>query len=478
MGMGAERLGAERSGRGARGPARMRARKAALLAAGLALAAGCSGSAKGPAEPGFVLVTLDTTRADRLGCAGNPTVRTPHLDRLERRGIQWSDAVTAIPLTTPSHATILSGRMPRSHGLVKNRMRLDPSVVTLAQRLDAAGWRTGAIVSSGIVLGPEFGLDRGFDTYEVIEPDTRPASGEGAKTAAAAVAWLDAHGGEGAFLWAHFFDAHLPYLPPAPLDRLYDPDYAGDLDPASPALQARLHKTTDADPADIRHVAARYAGEITFLDLCVGRLARAVEARHPGMRFLVTADHGEGLYEHDRYFGHDTILYETSVRIPMILSPAPSTFRGRFASSVCPEDARTVDLAPTLLALAGEPLPSEFEGRDLIGELPRAGGNLQFVMESHPSETKGGDVYALRTDGEKVILRPSGKRESYDLRADPAERHDISGRRLPLYTVLHEDLILELERLPVGSTATVDAERGGIDERTREALRSLGYVDP
>lgn len=478
MGMGAGRLGAASSGRGARGSARIRDRGAILLAAGLALAAGCSGPPKRPAEPGLILITLDTTRADGLGCAGNPAVRTPHLDRLERRGIQWPDAVTAIPLTTPSHATILSGRMPRSHGLLRNRMRLAPSVVTLPQRLAAAGWRTGAIVSSGIVLGPEFGLDRGFDTYEVIEPDTRPGSGEGAKTAAAAVAWLDTHGGPGAFLWTHFFDAHLPYLPPAPLDRLYDPDYAGDLDPASPALQARLRKTNDADPADIRHLAARYGGEVTFLDLCVGRMVRATEARHPGMRFLVTADHGEGLYEHDRYFGHDTILYETSVRIPMILSPAPATLRSRFASSVCPEDARTVDLAPTLLALAGEPVPAELEGRDLIGELPRSGGNLQFVMESHPSESKGGDVYALRTDGEKVILRPSGRQESYDLRADPAERHDLSGKRLPLYTMLHEDLILELERLPVGSMATVDAEQGGIDEKTREQLKSLGYVDP
>ncbi|MBZ0269885.1 sulfatase-like hydrolase/transferase, partial [bacterium] len=136
---------------------------AGVLAAALAAAAGCARGPQAPDTEGLVLVTLDTFRADHLGCAGNPTVRTPHLDRLERRGVQWDDAVTAIPLTTPSHATLLTGRLPRSHGLVKNRMRLDASVVTLAQRLAQAGWRTGAVVSSAVVLGPEFGLDRAGD---------------------------------------------------------------------------------------------------------------------------------------------------------------------------------------------------------------------------------------------------------------------------------------------------------------------------
>ncbi|MBZ0269720.1 hypothetical protein K8I85_16335, partial [bacterium] len=123
-------------------------------------------------------------------------------------------------------------------------------------------------------------------------------------------------------------------------------------------------------------------------------------------------------------------------------------------------------------------VPADLEGRDLIGERPRTGDEGQFVMETHPSETKARPSYALRTGDEKVILRENRRREAYDLRTDPGERHDLTARKLPLYTTLHEDLILDLEQLPLRDAVTVDTERGGIDDATREALRSLGYVDP
>ncbi|HMB70992.1 MAG TPA: sulfatase [bacterium] len=455
-------------------PHRVRAARALLPVLAGVLAAACAD--RSAPDPALVLITLDTFRQDHLGCAGNPVVRTPHLDRLERRGVQWPDAVTAIPLTTPSHATILTGLSPRGHGLLKNRMRLDEAVPTLATRLAAAGYRTGAVVSSGIVLGPEFGLDRGFDSYRVVESETRPASGGGALTARASLGWLGEHGGPGSFHWVHFFDAHLPYLPPPPLGRLYAPDYAGSLDASAHAIQQDLREAERVDPADVAYLRAQYAGEITFLDASVGRILTFLELRHPATTVLVTADHGEGLYEHQRYFGHDVLLHETSVRVPLLLA-GPAAPRTRFPGRLAPGPARTVDVAPTLLGAAGIEPETRLEGADLPAEPVREGQAARAVLESHPSRGKSPDLYALRAPDAKVIWAPPGTREAYDLSEDPGETRDLAADDRADHAEMLRHLLYDLRENPPGAALTVDAERGGPDAETRAALESLGYVD-
>jgi arylsulfatase A-like enzyme len=424
-----------------------------------------------------LLVTLDTFRADHLGCAGNPTVRTPHLDRLARRGRHWPEAITGIPLTTPSHATILTGRSPRAHGVLKNRVRLAESVPTAAEMLAGADVRTGATVSNAVVLGPALGLDRGFDTYEVVVPERFPTSGEGAETTARAASWLAERGGPGSFHWAHYFDAHLPYLPPFPWDRVYDPDYDGPWSRPAEPIQTVFsgEPGSDYDRRDVRHLAALYAGEISFLDGCVGELVRAADDAAGGRAtVIVTADHGEGLWEHERYFGHDRLLYETALRVPLLMAgPGAPIVAGRLIR----EEARTRDLAPTILGLFGlEPDPA-MEGRDLRVEPPPTGDDRQFVAESHPSREGSPPRYALRTADRKVIWTPRDRRrQAFDLGADPGERRDLWGADR-LARVLADDLELDLRNRPVGRTRTIDDEAGGPDDETRDALRSLGYVD-
>ena len=428
------------------------------------------------ADPALVLVTLDTFRADHLGCAGNARVRTPWLDRLARRGVHWTEAVSAIPLTTPSHATILSGRSPRSHGLLKNRMRLAESVPTLPELLRGAGWTTGAIVSSRLVLGPEFGLDRGFDRYEVVEPAELPASGEGAQTTDAALARLRS-AGERSFLWVHYFDAHLPYLPPTPWDRLYlaDPEAAGRA--RAHDLQAAMERGEPLEPELVEAQIALYAAEVSFLDRCVGQLVREAAGRETPVTFVVIADHGEGLYEHGLYFGHDILLYETSLRVPLIVSSVGGRAGARAAGGVLSrEPASTLDVAPTLAGLAR--VHGEFEGRNLLRDPPPTGDALLFIAETHPSREKATSTYALRTGQQKVVWEPRARRrELYDLHADPAERHDLSAEPPRELEVLAEDLELDLRLRPVGTLRTVDEESGGVDEKVRDALKSLGYAD-
>jgi len=450
-----------------------RARRAgAVIAAAAGLAAllvGCAERAPHDVRPALILVTLDTFRADHLGCAGNPVVRTPHLDRLARRGLQWTEALSPIPLTTPSHATILSGMSPRSHGLLKNRMALRESVTTLAEVLAADDWRTGAVVSSPTVLGREVALDQGFDTYEVVVPEEWPASGEGARTTDVARAWLDESGGPGSFLWVHYFDAHLPYLPPAPLDRLYDPDYAGLFVRPTDPVQEQFHEG-EVDPRDVAHLAALYAGEVTFLDRCVGRLLRADAARDAVV--LVTADHGEGLWEHDRYFGHDLLLYDTSVRVPLLLAGTTT------AAGLRRDPARTMDVAPTFLALADLPRGAAMEGRDLLHDPEPEGDERTLVLETHPQREKSAAIFGIRTDGEKVIWVQRERRyEYYDLAVDPAEQHDLGEDAPERFRMLAGDLDIDLRERPPGHPRTLDEERGGMDQETRDALQSLGYVN-
>lgn len=444
---------------------------ARVLAAAVVLAAGACDS-PAPPRPALVLVTLDTFRADRMGCSGCPDVRTPNLDRIARRGRQWTEAFTPVPLTTPSHATILTGRSPRSHGLLRNRMRLSPAVPTVTRALGAAGYRTGAVVSSRVVLDPELGLNQGFASYDVVEPARLPASGEGVATTDRALAWLDANGGPGSFLWVHYFDAHLPYLPPRPWDAVYG---AGDDSPVLLGGSADTTLTGEAKDA----LRALYAGEVSFLDRCVGRLAAALESAASPAAILVTADHGEGLGEHGGYFGHDLLLFDSALRVPLLLAtlgaadaPVPPE-RG-----LCTELARTFDVAPTLAGLAGIAPDHEVEGRDLLREPEPVGDARVLIAETHPDPDKASPRYALRADGRKVIWTPRGRRhESYDLAVDPGEDHDLGAAPDSVFGMLAEDLELDLRLRPVGASRTVDDERGGPDEATRRALESLGYVD-
>lgn len=442
------------------------------LVAGALWALALAGCARAPALPELVLVTLDTFRQDHLGCTGNPDVRTPCIDRLARRGTLFRNAVTPIPLTTPSHASILSGLSPRTHGLLRNRMRLPDGVATIAERLSSDGFRTGAIVSSRLVLHPDLGLGRGFDAYDVIEPRTLPASGEGATTAKHAADWLAEKGGAGSFLWVHFFDAHLPYLPPAPWDRIYG---------AAAGVASPPHGA-HADSLDERAVAtlrARYAGEISFLDRCVGRIADAMAARKDGASsvLVITADHGEGLGEHQGYIGHDLQLYDSSLRVPLVFARVRGAETWTPAASVSSEPASTLDIAPTLAGLAKLTPDPAAEGRDLFHDPAPEADARRFFAETHPEPGKGPPLYAIRTEEAKMIWRPSDERwESFDLQRDPAELRADAAAADSAFAPLASALVLDLRRRPPGAMRTIDDERGGLDETTRRALESLGYV--
>jgi arylsulfatase A-like enzyme/Tfp pilus assembly protein PilF len=421
----------------------------ALLAAAAFLAAGCGGSGGGggrPAGPNVLLITLDTTRADRLGSYGYAGARTPRLDALAREGVRFARVYAPAPLTLPSHATMLTGLHPATHGVRNNGSDLAPKWRTLAEALKARGYATAAFVSS-FSVDSRFGLGRGFDVYDDTFQALAPLKGANAErrageTFARFARWLDKPVASPFFVWVHYYDPHLPYDPPSP----YKEELAG----------------------------RPYDGEVAYMDDHVGRVVDALAAKGLLDKTLVViaGDHGEGFGDKVET-GHGIFLYEETLRVPLILRQP-----GAFPRPRVVEDAvRLVDLVPTVLDALG--LDTELAGLEGQSLVPRArgrsGGDLEALVETfYPRENFGwSELVGLVSGPWKYILAP--RPELYDLSRDPAERTDLAASSPAKAAELRAALEQKLLRLAAAAAPT--AGPGGARTEDRERLRSLGYVN-
>jgi len=386
-------------------------------------------------------VTVDTLRADHVGCYGAEDAHTPHLDALAREGVRFDVAVAPTPLTLPSHASLLTGLDPPAHGVFHNAVhRLPAGVPTVAERLAAAGYETAAFVGS-LVLDRRFGLDRGFATYgDSMEGGRRSGTVGFVERRAGAVvdealAWL-AEAPPRFFLWVHFYDPHREYDPPPGFG-------AGRPSP--------------------------YAGEIAYADYQLGRLLAAVEERfgRDGLLLVATSDHGESLGEHGEPT-HSYTLYEATQRVPLLLRGA-----GLPAGRVVRSPVRLVDVAATLVARTGAaPLP-DAEGRDLVPlvhereEAPR----VAYLETLAPWYDFGwSPLLGLHTGRWKYIRAP--RPELYDLRSDPGETRNLYAARPVVASQLDAVVTARTRerRRPDPAVSVSPAERAG--------LEALGYLAP
>jgi len=319
-------------------------RGAALLAAAWAVfaqGAPPSGGEGVTVRPSVVLITLDTTRLDHLGFAGYAAAQTPVLDGLRAQGALLAGAQAHVPLTLPSHANLLTGRLPGSLGLRVNGLVLRPEVPTLATRLKERGYRTAAVVSSAI-LARGRGLARGFDTYD--DRMTRAPRGGGPPEERTATETTDAalavaqRGESPLFLWVHYYDPHYDYVPPQPW-----------------AARFKDHP---------------YDGEIAYMDSEIGRLLSGLEKAGilPGALVVVAGDHGEGLGEHGER-QHGVFLYNYALQVPLLFVWPGHIQAGASSKELC----GLTDLSPTVMDLLGLP-PGETDGRSLKPLL--SGGTL------------------------------------------------------------------------------------------------------
>jgi arylsulfatase A-like enzyme/Tfp pilus assembly protein PilF len=393
-------------------------------------------------DPGLsvLLVTIDTLRADALGCYGHPRAETPWIDRVAREGVRFARAHAQNVVTLPSHANILSGRYPLTHGIRDNSgFHFPGDMDTLATILKRAGYHTGAFVSA-FPLDSRFGLDRGFDVYDdrLGDPESRTAflmqERSGATTVTEARRWLAAQGDAKTFAWVHVYEPHFPYAPPEPFaSRFADDLYHGEVSATDALLRPLLEPLLEA-----------------------GSKGRTV--------VIVTADHGEGLGEHGE-MTHGIFAYETTLHVPMILFQ-PGLLRPRVVSDL----VRHVDLVPTVLDALGMPMPQGLAGRSLM---PLATGHgdpaAPSYFEALSAATNRGwaPLHGLVKDRYKYIDLPIP--ELYDLAQDPKETRNL---------VASTPQVLEDLR---GQLGGVRAEDRGVQKsqesaETRERLRALGYL--
>jgi arylsulfatase A-like enzyme/Flp pilus assembly protein TadD len=390
--------------------------------------------------PNLVLITLDTTRADHLGAWGYGPARTPVLDSLAARGTRFARCDTAAPITLPSHATILTGLFPPRHGVRDNgTFVLSPKVETLAERLAAHGYDTAAVVSA-VVLARRQGLDQGFRLYdddleEGYAAGTLVSERAAEKTTAAALAAMGKLRPP-FFLWVHYFDPHEEYRPPTRFTNVVQGPH-------------RL-----------------YDGEIAYMDEQIGELLKKLP---PGTDVAAVGDHGEMLGEHGEAT-HGLLLYRGVRRVPLILA-GPDVPAGRVSDCL----VRTVDVAPTLLALAGLKPATGLDGASL---LPVPAGKLCsrqtytesflpfFAYKWYPLRSLGGD---------RFLYLKAPKSSLYDLTADPAESRDLAAVQKGAAQTWERRLVDFLKGQGEALDIRVRPENI-LSEEQRRQLASLGYL--
>jgi choline-sulfatase len=395
----------------------------------------------------LVVITLDTTRADRLGPYGYTEVETPTLDRLAREGVVFEHAMSVAPLTLPAHCSIFTGRFPPQHGVRDNGgFFLSPKQTTLATLLKRHGFQTGAVVGA-FVLDGKWGLNQGFDTYidQFELPESRGFSlGEVQRTGddvvKLALPWLEKVKQERFFAWLHFYDPHAPYEPPEPFATRYGPH--------------------------------PYLGEIAFMD---SQLARVVEfLDRNGLLdktiVAVIGDHGESLGQHGEGT-HGFFIYEGTQRVPMIIRAPFERLRGRRVA----DPVRSVDLMPTVLDLLGFTPPTSIAGVSLTPLMTGARKTMDlegYAEALYPLHHFGwADARAWRAGRYKVIDAP--RPELYDLERDPHETTNLYAERKTVADGMIARLRQESRESAEASESQAAPE---VDTETRARLAALGYV--
>jgi arylsulfatase A-like enzyme/predicted Zn-dependent protease len=394
-----------------------------------------------------IVITLDTTRADRLPCYGRRDLSTPTIDAFAARGVRFEKCYAQTPLTLPSHTTLMTGTLPLFHGIRDNGGFFVPQKLkTMAELFKDKGYETAAFIAA-YVLDSKWGLNQGFDTYfdkfdfskfKRISLGTvqRPAN----EILDQALPWLEERKDKRFFAWLHLYDPHSPYEPPPPYDKLY------------------------ADRP--------YLGEIAFADSQIARLWSWLESN--GLlekTFIVFAgDHGESLGEHEEQ-SHGFFVYQSAIHVPLIIvTPFP-----KLQGVISPEVSTLADVLPTVCDMAGLPVPAEVQGRSLLPNFfgrRRKETPLAYSETYYPRFHYGwSDLKSVQDARYKLILAPVP--ELYDIIADPREEKNLVYLEKKVYDRMNAEAQAFIGR--AGQNA-YETDYSKIDEETRQKLAALGYV--
>ncbi|MGO9273379.1 MAG: sulfatase-like hydrolase/transferase [Terriglobia bacterium] len=404
------------------------------------------GETSGP-KPSVILITIDTLRADHLGCYGDSHVETPNIDSLARESSRFAQAYTPVPITLPAHTVIFTGSFPMATGVHDfSANKLPAGAATLAKVLRDDGYTTAAFLG-GAVLDSRFGLNQGFDTYfdhfdfsRLDETKLDQMKRPGDQVVEQALSWLKRGPQRPVFVWVHLYDPHHPYTPP--------------------------------EPFLSRYRASPYDGEIAFADAQVGRLLTYLRESGFYQTSVIglMADHGEGLGEHGEKT-HGFFVYNSTLHVPLLIK-IPG-IQPRAIES----EASLVDVMPTLLEALGIPIPANVQGRSLLREIQGqshlAGASLLYSETYLPLLHFGwSPLRGLQSQGVKYIDAP--RPELYDTHTDPHELKNLFNSRKTLASAMHGRLDVLIRRFtPKTGNA---AEKELTDPALLERLRSLGYA--
>jgi arylsulfatase A-like enzyme len=471
---------------------------AVALTLGLLLQRSCAWADAGGAidQPNVVLIVMDTARRDRLSCYGYDRETSPRLSELAESAATYTNAYSTSSWTAPGHASLFTGLFPAAHGATQEDWDLDEHLTTMAEALSARGYRTVGIVENPM-LSSDLGYAQGFGVYHgVWLPRGRPGTGSAAL--GRFVEEVEATPpGHPLFVFVNLIEPHSPYNS----SRQFYDRFVSD-----PGIRLEANQWRDYyvgrrsfSDAEITHLNELYDAELLYTDYIVGEMAAALRERDllDGTVFVVTSDHGENIGDHG-HMDHVFSLYETTTRIPLVIR-YPTLFA---PGSTVESPVQLTDLFPTILTLAGVD-PDEYpsHGRSLLDDLtpdravlceyyyPRQA--IRGYRRLDDRKSPGLDPYrrrirSLTAGGVKLIWGSDGRNELYDLGADPDERVDLidspahskvaAALQARLAELVDEHLSARRETLadPASRPETPDA---GLDEATREALRSLGYLE-
>ncbi len=436
--------------------------------------------------PNILLISIDSLRADHLSCYGYKRNTSPVLDELAGSGALFENTVSTTSWTLPAHMSLLTSMDISVHGVGHDGVSLHPSIGTVTQQIKQAGYETAGFCSSPY-LNPAFGFDRGFDLYRNIDlednkiKDTiRPPAEErdavheditSPRITELAINWIDKHRSRPFFLFLHFWDVHYDYIPPAPYDKLFDPDYQGKIDGKDYMHNDAINP--DMDPRDLEHIIALYDGEIASVDYHIGLIVKELKKLGVFNRTLivVTADHGDEFFEHGGK-GHRNTLYDEVTMVPLIIHlPDKITSSRRI-----PNQVSIIDIAPTILDLAGITVPSWMQGASL-SPLLRGGDQPD---DRHALLELGGVLKALRSNSWKLIFNAQALQTIiFNLKDDPGENDPIGITDFPEWTRINRIFYDRLKEDRGLSQAYRRGKTGGsvnLSPEQQQRLKSLGYI--
>src|SRR5258707_5174207 len=407
-----------------------------------ALHAAAQARAKPPLN--VVLITIDTLRADHLGCYGYKQIKTPNIDGLAADGARFERAFAVVPVTLPSHSSMLTGTYPMLSGMHDfSGNKLSPLQPTLASVLKQAGYQTGAVIGAA-VLDSRFGLNQAFDFYydhfdfsRLDEANLDEMERPGNVVADVALDWLAKNSQKKFFLWMHLYDPHSPYHPPEPYSREY--------------------------------AAQPYDGEIAFADEQVGRLLRFLKEKgiYRNTVIVLCGDHGESLGEHGEKT-HGFFIYNATMHVPLIIRLPRNA-----AARVVADPVSLVDLMPTVLSSVGLEIPSEVQGRSLLTEL----------RDEHSDRVLYGETFLPRihfnwselrgSENTKYHFIDAPRPELYDVAKDPGEVHNLVTEKKAVAEEMRAKLMSMIRDYSASKEMAV---KTGLDPALMERLKALGYA--